>query len=78
MYEDVLYACDDDVCPEYTKDPRKLNIHSELPQHMTNISQVSRKLLLLPRIFLARTWRRTLSEWIPLKAHFTAFTSIFT
>jgi len=21
MYEDVLYACDDDVCPEYTKDP---------------------------------------------------------
>jgi len=23
MYEDVLYACDDDVCPEYTKDPRK-------------------------------------------------------
>lgn len=26
MYEDILYACDDDVCPEYTKDPRKLNI----------------------------------------------------
>ena len=24
MYEDVLYACDEDVCPEYTKDPRKL------------------------------------------------------
>ena len=23
MYEDVLYACDDDVCPEYTKDPSK-------------------------------------------------------
>src|SRR5205809_3448143 len=22
MYEDVLYACDEDVCPEYTKDPR--------------------------------------------------------
>ncbi|CAD0100746.1 unnamed protein product, partial [Aureobasidium mustum] len=21
MYEDVLYACDEDVCPEYTKDP---------------------------------------------------------
>ncbi|KAK3079646.1 hypothetical protein LTS18_004319 [Coniosporium uncinatum] len=21
MYEDILYACDDDVCPEYTKDP---------------------------------------------------------
>jgi hypothetical protein len=24
MYEDILYACDDDVCPEYTKDPREL------------------------------------------------------
>lgn len=24
MYEDVLYACDEDVCPEYTKDPREL------------------------------------------------------
>jgi hypothetical protein len=23
MYEDVLYACDEDVCPEYTKDPRE-------------------------------------------------------
>ncbi|KAI9668524.1 MAG: hypothetical protein M1829_005341 [Trizodia sp. TS-e1964] len=23
MYEDILYACDDDVCPEYTKDPRE-------------------------------------------------------
>jgi hypothetical protein len=23
MYEDILYACDDDVCPEYTKDPSK-------------------------------------------------------
>lgn len=23
MYEDILFACDDDVCPEYTKDPRK-------------------------------------------------------
>lgn len=33
MYEDILYACDEDVCPEYTKDPRKslslalLNVH---------------------------------------------------
>lgn len=23
MYEDILYACDDDVCPEYIKDPRE-------------------------------------------------------
>lgn len=26
MYEDILYACDEDVCPEYTKDPRKLTV----------------------------------------------------
>lgn len=25
MYEDILYACDEDVCPEYTKDPRELS-----------------------------------------------------
>lgn len=25
MYEDILYACDEDVCPEYTKDPRKFH-----------------------------------------------------
>lgn len=23
MYEDILYACDDEICPEYTKDPSK-------------------------------------------------------
>ena len=23
MYEDTFYCCDDDVCPEYIKDPRK-------------------------------------------------------
>jgi hypothetical protein len=23
MFEDILYACDEDVCPEYTADPRK-------------------------------------------------------
>jgi len=26
MYEDILYACDDDVCPEYTKDPSKFTL----------------------------------------------------
>lgn len=26
MYEDILYACDEDVCPEYTKDPSKSRI----------------------------------------------------
>ena len=29
MYEDILYACDEDVCPEYTKDPRKLSAFSD-------------------------------------------------
>jgi hypothetical protein len=27
MYEDILYACDEDVCPEYTKDPRKFALY---------------------------------------------------
>jgi hypothetical protein len=37
MYEDILYACDDDVCPEYTKDPRKLLPFDSLrPEHITN------------------------------------------
>lgn len=35
MYEDILYACDDDVCPEYTKDPRK-NLFSPLLHNPTN------------------------------------------
>ncbi len=26
MYEDILYACDEDICPEYTKDPRKFDV----------------------------------------------------
>ncbi|KAK3047799.1 hypothetical protein LTR09_010774 [Extremus antarcticus] len=36
MYEDVLYACDDDVCPEYTKDPR-------IKEIVTLTSDLSRK-----------------------------------
>jgi len=31
MYEDVLYACDEDVCPEYTKDPRTVSPPSLSP-----------------------------------------------
>ncbi|PTB36364.1 hypothetical protein M441DRAFT_150656 [Trichoderma asperellum CBS 433.97] len=38
MYEDVLYACDDDVCPEYTKDPRKC-----IKEVVTLTSDLSRK-----------------------------------
>ncbi|KAM0691182.1 hypothetical protein Q7P36_009953 [Cladosporium allicinum] len=36
MYEDVLYACDEDVCPEYTKDPR-------IKEIVTLTSDLSRK-----------------------------------
>ena len=32
MYEDILYACDEDVCPEYTKDPRKQSSRSSCNQ----------------------------------------------
>ncbi|KAI5464060.1 hypothetical protein BGZ63DRAFT_351386 [Mariannaea sp. PMI_226] len=37
MYEDVLYACDDDVCPEYTKDPQGIK------EVVTLTSDLSRK-----------------------------------
>ncbi|TQB68523.1 hypothetical protein MPDQ_003350 [Monascus purpureus] len=36
MYEDVIYACDEDVCPEYTKDPR-------IKEVVTLTSDLSRK-----------------------------------
>ncbi|KAI9726499.1 MAG: hypothetical protein M1828_001321 [Chrysothrix sp. TS-e1954] len=36
MYEDVLYACDEDICPEYTKDPR-------IKECVTLTSDLSRK-----------------------------------
>ncbi|KAL1979202.1 hypothetical protein VTN96DRAFT_6513 [Rasamsonia emersonii] len=36
MYEDVLYACDEDVCPEYVKDPR-------IKEVVTLTSDLSRK-----------------------------------
>jgi len=36
MYEDILYACDDDVCPEYTKDLRVKEV-------VTLTSDLSRK-----------------------------------
>lgn len=53
MYEDVLYACDEDVCPEYTKDPRKfkpadssnhiLTISPGIKEVVTLTSDLSRK-----------------------------------
>ncbi|KAI1181249.1 Hsp70-like protein [Nemania sp. FL0916] len=36
MYEDILHACDEDVCPEYTKDPR-------IKEVVTLTSDLSRK-----------------------------------
>ncbi|KAL8737741.1 MAG: hypothetical protein Q9181_001398 [Wetmoreana brouardii] len=36
MYEDILYACDEDVCPEYTKDQR-------IKEVVTLTSDLSRK-----------------------------------
>ncbi|MCJ1423028.1 hypothetical protein MMC29_000909, partial [Sticta canariensis] len=36
MYEDILYACDEDACPEYTKDPR-------IKEVVTLTSDLSRK-----------------------------------
>lgn len=46
MYEDVLYACDEDVCPEYTKDPRKPTCNfsetvvTEANPHPTGIKEI--------------------------------------
>ena len=45
MYEDILYACDEDVCPEYTKDPRKLILFThrtinEADKHNVGIKEV--------------------------------------
>lgn len=46
MYEDVLYACDEDVCPEYTKDPRKPTCYfsetvvTEANPHPTGIKEI--------------------------------------
>ena len=36
MYEDILYACDDDVCPEYTKDPRKFHHDCSFLNRLSN------------------------------------------
>ncbi|PTU22939.1 hypothetical protein P175DRAFT_0522019 [Aspergillus ochraceoroseus IBT 24754] len=44
MYEDILYACDEDVCPEYTKDPRR----SPLPFCHRELNRVSGLSFLTP------------------------------
>lgn len=82
MYEDILYACDEDACPEYTKDPRELPSVINLPvvtrQNANSSPQVSRKSSPSHPTSHGRTWRRTLSGWTRHKEHSTAFTLIFT
>lgn len=73
MYEDILYACDDDVCPEYTKDPRKSNFPLDSNSIVLTNIQESRKSLHSPRIFPAKTSKRILREWIPHKEPSTVY-----
>ena len=47
MYEDILYACDEDVCPEYTKDPRKFSPPPSFSLTMPFISRVGSKRMIL-------------------------------
>lgn len=82
MYEDVLYACDDDACPEYTKDPRKApspRTGSRLDWNMLTMGgrQASRKSSLSRRTFRARTSKNTSRGWTRRRELFTASTSTF-
>jgi hypothetical protein len=66
MYEDVLYACDEDVCPEYVKDPRMLpSPFLSFFFFLVTLTflQASKKSLPSPPISRAKTSKRTLSEW---------------
>lgn len=67
MYEDILYACDEDVCPEYTKDPRKLIFH--LPFYRSWLMQynlqASKKSSLSHPTSRGKTSKRISSEWTP-------------
>lgn len=79
MYEDILYACDDDVCPEYTKDPSKLSHVSQTVCTVSNTAlQESRKSSLSRLTCRGRTWRRISREWTRHKEHFTECTLIST
>ena len=85
MYEDVLYACDEDVCPEYTKDPRKYSRRTPpfLPPGMPTRAhrpsfQASRRSSPSPRICHGRTLKPTLSAWTLHRVSSTAYTLIST
>ena len=77
MYEDVLYACDEDVCPEYTKDPRKsilLSYTRHVQTAANDLVQASRKSSPSPRICRARTSRPTSSAWTHRRVSSTGYT----
>jgi hypothetical protein len=86
MYEDILYACDDDVCPEYVKDPREFtnpsyfNLKEGSQRDINNLLsiQVLRRLSHLHRIFHARISKKTLSVWIRRTVYSTEYTLTFT
>lgn len=74
MYEDILYACDEDVCPEYTKDPRESTTSPCIPDRITNTKQASRKSSPSRPTSRARTSKPTSSAWIPPRVPSTAST----
>lgn len=75
MYEDILYACDDDVCPEYTKDPSKCPRIPAPFRTVTNaVFQESRKSSPSLLTCRGRTWRRISREWTRHKEHSTEYT----
>lgn len=74
MYEDILYACDEDVCPEYTKDPRKSTSSPCIPDRVTNMKQASRKSSPLHPTSRGRTSKPISNAWIPPRVPSTACT----
>lgn len=84
MYEDVLYACDEDVCPEYTKDPRESfalfvpRLRSSLVANHSLFPQASRKSSPSPPTSAARISRRISSGWTRRRAPSTVSTSTST
>lgn len=77
MYEDVLYACDEDVCPEYVKDPRTPVVsYLSFLCRIANVLQASKKWSPLHQTCPGKTWKRTLSGWTRPTARSTGCISI--
>ena len=77
MYEDILYACDEDVCPEYVKDPRTFLFLLIAYDHTNNI-QASKKSSHSHPTSHAKTSKKISSAWIPPTAHSTEYISTST